>query len=169
MSYHLNRILSAYTEWTTVPQTPRKRSRAQYDHTYSIQESPRSVKRKVERAYEQLSFMMRRLKTFQSNAKRLKKNINSLQEVVNTLKENNYLTKQGLQMWENTCDKPAEICNFQGKAFLSEVFALTLNFHSTKANSLVRKTFNYPTHLSSGNSIAPSVVTRDLQRRHSVH
>ena len=137
-----------------VPQTPRKRCRAEQDHTYSIQESPRSVKRKLDKAYDKLSSMKRRLKTTQAKARRLKKRVVSLQEVVKTLKEKNYLTEQGLEMLEKTCDMPAEIMKRCVKSRSKDVtskekyspsmraFALTLSFYSAKAYRFVRKTFD---------------------------
>eukprot|EP00057_Strongylocentrotus_purpuratus_P002781 XP_003725240.1 PREDICTED: uncharacterized protein LOC100891213 [Strongylocentrotus purpuratus] len=80
---------------------------AHQDHTNSIQESPRSMKRKLEKANDQLFSVRKQLETSQAKAQRLKKKVDSLQEVLKTLKKKNYLTEQGLEMLEKTYDVPA--------------------------------------------------------------
>ncbi|XP_030836775.1 uncharacterized protein LOC115922292 [Strongylocentrotus purpuratus] len=82
---------------------------AHQDHTNSIQESPRSMKRKLEKANDQLFSVRKQLETSQAKAQRLKKKVDSLQEVLKTLKKKDYLTEEGLEMLEKICDVPANI------------------------------------------------------------
>lgn len=96
----------------TVPKTPRKKCCANHDRTNSIQESPRSMKRKLEKTNDQLFSVRRQLQTSQAKAQRLKKKVDSLQEVLKTLKKKDYLTEQGLEMLEKTCDVPARTKRF---------------------------------------------------------
>ena len=141
---------------STAPETPTKQSHRHpsHDHTYSNNESPRSVKRKLNKMYDHMSTMQKRLKTSQTRTRRLKKKVESLHEIVKALREKNMLSESGLEMLEKTCNVPAEIMKrlvrakdkdapSQGKYPPAlRAFALTLNFYSAKAYRFVRKTFN---------------------------
>ena len=150
----------------TVPQTPRNRFYAQHDHTNSIQESQKSVKRKTRKR------RMISCPSWREDPRHLRdwrKKVDSLQEVVKTLKENNYLTEQELEklgkdMWyvsinnEEMCQVKEQRCNFQGKIFpaFTASFCPDLNWTSTLQRHY-RLIFNYPTDLSSGYGKAPSI------------
>ncbi|XP_014670744.1 PREDICTED: microtubule-associated protein RP/EB family member 1-like [Priapulus caudatus] len=92
----------------TVPKTPTERYNPHPYHTY-IHESPRSVKQKLDKMYDQMSTMRNRLKTSHTKSRRLKKRVASLKKVVKTLKAKNLLSERGLEMLEKKCDVPGEI------------------------------------------------------------
>ena len=136
--------------------TPMKTNRD--DHSYSITESPRSVKRKCIIMQDAVTSLQKRLKTSQTKSRRLRTKVASLQTVVKTLKEKHMLkhmlSDQGIEMLEKTCDVPSELMKRLVKARHTDktckekyppalrAFTLTLNFYSAKAYRFVRKTFD---------------------------
>uniref|UniRef100_UPI00358E1433 uncharacterized protein n=1 Tax=Myxine glutinosa TaxID=7769 RepID=UPI00358E1433 len=125
-----------------------------HDHTYSINESPRSVKRKLDKMHDKVTSLQKRLKSSQTKSRRLCKKVNTLKSVVKTLKEKNLMPERGIEMLEKTCDVPSEIMKRLVRARHKDAtskekyppalraFALTLNFYSAKAYRFVRKTFD---------------------------
>ena len=89
--------------------TPSRLSNCHHDHTYSIHESPRTVKRKLDKMYEHMSNMKKRLRTIQTKACRLKKTVKAHQNVIKTLKDKSMLSECGLEVLEKTCNVPGEL------------------------------------------------------------
>ncbi|XP_072170930.1 THAP domain-containing protein 1-like [Diadema setosum] len=87
------------------PKTPSEQPtcNSQRDHTYSISESAPSVKRQLNKMHDHMSDMKKRLKKTQSRARRLKKQVDFLQDILKTLREKNMLSASGLEMLEKTC------------------------------------------------------------------
>nr|XP_057933226.1 THAP domain-containing protein 1-like isoform X2 [Doryrhamphus excisus] len=116
------------------PEIPAKQS--DHDHSYSIRESPRGVKRKLDKMFDHMSNMKKRLRTTQTRARRLKKRVESLQEVIKTLKEENMLSESGLEMLEKTCNVPAEITRRHVKPKGHDVPSLQGKVATNKSTSI---------------------------------
>lgn len=146
--------------------------------TWSYKLHPRKPKEREAETRKGVWSAVQHEKTTQDiscQSQRLKKKVDSVQEVVKALEEKNYLIEEGLEMLEKTRDMPAEIMKrcvesrskdvtSKGKYSASLwAFALTLNFYSAKAYRFVCKTFGpsiTPTHLSSRNGLAPSMENK---------
>ncbi|XP_071486418.1 uncharacterized protein [Diadema antillarum] len=91
-------------EFVIAPQAPSEQPacNSQLDHTYSISESAPSVKRQLNKMHDHMSDMKKRLKKTQSRARRLKKQVDFLQDILKTLREENMLSASGLEMLEKT-------------------------------------------------------------------
>uniref|UniRef100_A0A8C4R6Q0 THAP-type domain-containing protein n=1 Tax=Eptatretus burgeri TaxID=7764 RepID=A0A8C4R6Q0_EPTBU len=68
-----------------VPITPAKKSATIHDHTYSINESPRSVKRKLDRMFDHTTTLKKRLKSSQSKSRHLRKKVDTLENIETTV------------------------------------------------------------------------------------
>lgn len=79
-----------------VPQSPRTSSLE--DHSYSIRDIPRGVKRKLTAAMIRVHNLEKSLKTTQQKSCRLKRKVSSLQEIVITLQKKNLVSANGAKM-----------------------------------------------------------------------
>ena len=79
------------------------------DYTYSINESPKSVKLKCIMMQDGVTSLKKRLKTSETKSRRLRRKVESLQTVVKILKEKHMLSDQVIEMLEKTCDVPSEL------------------------------------------------------------
>lgn len=139
---------------TNGPESP-KSSTVYVDHSYSLQESPKAVKRKLTEALDHIDNLQKMLKTTHQKSRRLQK-VTSLQEVVKSLKEKQFVSDNGAEMLSKTySDIPSEMLEriltdkTTGKLSrdtyppVLRAFALTLHFYSEKAYKYVRKSFDF--------------------------
>ncbi|XP_014674647.1 PREDICTED: THAP domain-containing protein 1-like [Priapulus caudatus] len=116
------------------------------DHSYSIEESPIALKRRLYAAGDQINSLKTQLKTTQQKSRRLKKKLSSLQEVVKSLDEKQLILTNGAEMLQKTyTDVPSAIMtripSSKKNGTLSRdsyppvlrAFAVTLPFYSAKA------------------------------------
>uniref|UniRef100_UPI00358F54BB THAP domain-containing protein 1-like n=1 Tax=Myxine glutinosa TaxID=7769 RepID=UPI00358F54BB len=80
-----------------------------HDHTYFVSDSPRGVKRKLDKMQDIVISHQKRLKNTQRKSRRLRKKVDTLETVVNTLKQKNLMSEQGLDMLQASCNVPAEL------------------------------------------------------------
>ena len=131
--------------------TSQKRARGD-DHMYHIT-SPRRLKRQVDDLLEKNKILKKRLATSQKKARRLKKKVNTLADVVSKLKEENLINNDCAAILETTfsgvpCELMKRLMTQKEKknpgAYPPELrsFAMTLKFYSAKAYNYVRKSFD---------------------------
>lgn len=125
----------------------------QSDHNYSLQESPRKLKRKLNEMVDKMEGVRKKLKVTQQKTRRLKHKVNSLKDVVASLKEQRLISDTGAEMLEKTFSGiPLEVMKRAIKQKANKItrrryspllrsFALTLQFYSTKAYNYVRSHF----------------------------
>ena len=123
-------------------------------HSYHIDESPKTLKRKLAKADDTISAMKKRLKFSQQKTRRLSKKVASLHAIVKSLRNKRLVTPDGAEMLERTFSggplvvmktlvnqKGGRTTRQRYHAVLRS-FALTLQFYSAKAYNYVRQTFN---------------------------
>ncbi|XP_041485324.1 uncharacterized protein LOC121431725 isoform X1 [Lytechinus variegatus] len=93
------------------PETPSPKSSHIYkDHSYSTLQSPRTVKRRLDIAYDHVSNLNKKVKTLQQKSRRLSKKVTDLQEVVNTLRNENQVSANAADVLSKTfSDVPADV------------------------------------------------------------
>ena len=151
------------TTGATTPVKSPSLSVIQADHTYWTSESPRSLKRKLNLACDNLTTMKKRLRCTQQKTRRLRTRVDSLETVVRSLQDKHLVSGNGADLLSKTFSGvPSEILkrmlnNTQrGKVTrdtyppVLRAFALTLQFYSTKAYRYVRKSFNLALPVSFG-------------------
>ena len=123
------------------------------DHAYSITESPRKLKEKLDKSSEQILHLKKKLKASQQRSRRLKIKVKSLKTVVKQLREKQLISSNCEEMLNQTFSGvPLEVMkritsgkvSGKGRKYPPQLrsFALTLQFYSAKAYEFVRKTFN---------------------------
>ena len=127
-----------------------------HDHAYYLKESPRKMKntllRSIELNKQQVNLVKKKLKIAQQKARRYKVRVNSLEAVVNRLKQEQLISSSCEEILNNTISGvPKEIMkrmtsgnSRKGCKYDPELmaFALTLHFYSAKTYEFVRKTFH---------------------------
>ena len=139
---------------TAKPKTPK--SSHVHDHPNSTLQSPRTIKRRLDIAYDQVDNLNKKVKTLQQKSRRLSKKVSHLQEVVNTLRKENRVSTNAAEMLSKTfADVPADMMTRmvanKSSGHVSRkryppalrAFALTLHFYSAKAYKYVRKSFDF--------------------------
>ena len=102
---HLEHPAPAYVGQpnTSTPAVPTTHTKTHSDdYTYSINESPKSVKLKCIIMQDGVTSIQKRLKTSETKSHRLRRKVESLQTVVKTLKEKHMLSDRGIEMLEKT-------------------------------------------------------------------
>ncbi|XP_054637995.1 THAP domain-containing protein 1-like [Dunckerocampus dactyliophorus] len=123
------------------------------DHSYAITDSPRELKRLLDEAVGKLAGCKKKLKTEQQKARRLKRKVESLQGIVDTLQHEHIISTNCADILEGTFSGVTKevlkriLGKKEGKgatAFPEELkaFAMTLQFYSEKAYNYVRETFD---------------------------
>ena len=122
------------------------------DHSYSVKESPRKLKRKLDETTDLLIDTKRKLKVQRQKVVRQRKKVEHLQTVIDSLQDENMISTNCAEVLQATFSVvPNELMqrmlngtNNKGKAYCDELnaFAMTLQFYSTKAYNFVRETFN---------------------------
>eukprot|EP00795_Rhopilema_esculentum_P013870 gene13870-4818_t len=136
------------------PPTKRPKLHLFHDHIYQITESPRSLKKKLDRSLNDLKLAKKKLKCSQQRSRRLKNKVMSLKSVVKDLKKKGMISEACLnQLQHSLAGIPLEMMKRltsqkktgKGVKYSPETksFALTLQFYSAKAYEFVRRTFNY--------------------------
>ena len=136
------------------PPTKRPKLHLFHDHIYQITESPRSLKKKLDRSLNDLKLAKKKLKCSQQRSRRLKNKVMSLKSVVKDLKKKGMISEACLnQLQHSLAGIPLEMMKRltsqkktgKGVKYSPEIksFALTLQFYSAKAYEFVRRTFNY--------------------------
>jgi len=121
------------------------------EHHYLLP-SPRKLKRRLDAATDALERSKKRLKTSQQKARRLAKKLDTMSDIIRDLKEKDMLSREAAENISSSFSGPAldlvMRCLKKGsgqplKSYPSELreFALTLQFHSTRAYDYVRKIF----------------------------
>ncbi len=112
------------------------------------------MKRKLDEALHRVENMKKKLKVTQQKSRRLKKKVQSLNDVVKSLQNNGLISEKCASILEGTCSGvPEELMRKAvgnkskniSKSKYPEVlkaFATTLQFYSTKAYNYVRRTFH---------------------------
>eukprot|EP00794_Sanderia_malayensis_P021103 gene21103-23164_t len=124
-----------------------------HDHTYHIAESPRKLKKDLEKRNIQLKAMKRQIKSCKQKSRRLKKSVNSMKTVVKYLRQNQIISSSCEEVSKQTFSgasmelmKRMTSGKTSGKGckYTPELksFALTLQFYSAKAYEFVRRTFS---------------------------
>lgn len=123
------------------------------DHTYDGPRSPSTLNRRLMCAIEVLGAKRKKLKTLQKKSARLKTRVTSMEAVLEELQKKQLVSKDAAVVLRNTMSSvPLElnlraIKNNSGKLTKEQyppclrMFALTLQFYSTKAYEYVRETF----------------------------
>ena len=122
------------------------------DHQYCMS-SPKSLKRKLHSTLDLVTSCKKKIKLDQQRNRRLKKKVESLQSVVDSVKDKCMISESGIEMLERYFSGvPLEVmkCVLGNSEKIShakyhpvlKAFALTLLFYSTKAYNYVRETFN---------------------------
>ncbi|XP_041463307.1 uncharacterized protein LOC121414257 [Lytechinus variegatus] len=93
------------------PETPSpKLSHIYKDHSYSTLQSPRTVTRRLDILYDHVSNLNKKVKTLQQKSLRLSKKVTNLQEVGNTLRNENRVSANAADMLSKTfSDVPADV------------------------------------------------------------
>ena len=144
----------ASTSTTTEPNPPATPKRnVLSDHTFAMQEGPRSLKRKLDNVCDKLATVSKKLKYKSRKVKRLQQKVSSLTAIVADLKKQNLISGGCEALLKSSfSDVPLAVLQriLQQKgtkisrSSYPEVlrsFALTLSFYSLKAYNYVRKTF----------------------------
>lgn len=112
------------------------------------------MKRKLDEALHRVENLKKKLKVTQQKSRRLKKKVQSLNDVVKALQNNGLISEKCASILEGTCmGVPDELMRKAvrnkskniSKSKYPEVlkaFATTLQFYSTKAYNYVRRTFH---------------------------
>lgn len=131
-----------------------KKKSSLQDHSYCVEQSPRTIKRKLDKLFDVATSFQKRLRSSQAKSRRLRKKVDSLQEVVRALEKNKFLSENGVEILMKTCDVPVEIMKRMVKRRKTGTttkekyhpslhsFALTLHFYFAKAYRYVRKIFD---------------------------
>ena len=82
------------------------------DHAYSITESPRKLKEKLDKSSEQILHLKKKLKASQQGSRRLKIKVKSLKTVVKQLREKQLISSNCEEMLNQTFSGvPLEVMN----------------------------------------------------------
>ena len=138
-------------------------SRQPSSSSTSQEESPRTLKRKLEDAKDEIENLKKRLNRERVKSCRLKKKVNSLEEIIDSLKENNLVSDSCADTLGGTIQgipkelvsrllnaKKGKVSNIRYSKEL-KAFAVTLHFYSPKAYRYARKSLGlalpHPDHL----------------------
>ena len=135
------------------PPPVKKQKLTLMDHNYHIYESPKTLKKKLDKTIDNLTKTKRQLKLAKEKSRRLKKRVTSLKSVVQCLKKRGLISLSCQdQLEQSLSGVPLHIMkrltsnkrSGRGCKYPAELksFALTLQFYSAKAYEYVRKTFN---------------------------
>ena len=131
------------------------------DHNYSVTDSPRTLKRKLNEALSRNEVLKKKLNVRNVQNCRLKKKVESLDTIIQDLKNNQKISSERAEELEGSFSGITKevlmrgVKKIAGKAtFYSEeikAFAMTLQFYSSKAYKYVRKSFDlllpHPAHI----------------------
>ena len=122
------------------------------DHAYPLTESPRKLKKRLDKSSEQILELKKKLKASQQRSRRLKIKVRSLKTVVKQLREKQLISNCEEMLNQTFSGVPLEMMkritsgkvSGKGRKYPPQLrsFALTLQFYSAKAYNFVRKTFN---------------------------
>jgi hypothetical protein len=126
---------------------------AKHDHSYPLP-SQRVLKRKLDTSQEKVQVLQKKVKLLKRSNSKLKKKVESLTDVIDTLKQKNFINEHISDILKETTSQiPAEmvsrlIKNTQSKKVSREkystemrAFSVTLQFYSSKGYNFVRETF----------------------------
>ncbi|XP_064479170.1 THAP domain-containing protein 2-like [Ornithodoros turicata] len=84
------------------PQQVRSSHNLAADHTYTVQKSPRTLKRKIDITVEALDNVKKKLKRSEENARRLKKKVLTAESVIEDLEKKSLVSSQCTDMLRGT-------------------------------------------------------------------
>ena len=145
-----------YSALSTIDSAPSLKAVKSVDHTYVLNsdDTPRKLKRKLSAKDDELGKLRKKLKMSQQKNRRLGKKVKSLNEIYKTLQQKHLLSEQSISDLK-ACFSPVassiierHLKKCSGKLGPNtyppdlRTFALTLQFHSSRAYDYVRRTFS---------------------------
>lgn len=137
-----------------IPSTSSSITVHEMDHSYSIQDSPKSMKRKMDAVVDRAIAVQKRLKCSNAKVQRLRRRVKSLSEIVSALKKNDMISSSCEKLLESTFSGVSQLIMKRimkqkssrptHSSYPEELksFAMTLAFYSLKAYNYVRRTFH---------------------------
>ncbi|KAM7307465.1 THAP domain-containing protein 1-like [Ixodes scapularis] len=141
------------------PSTPQKASNDVAEHNYAVKDTPKTLKRKLDACATAATNAKKKLKLSQQRERRLKRRVETFSEIIEDLRKKQLISEDASAMLERCfsgvslavmqrllkqtpvgSDKLAKL-NREKYSPALRMFALTLQFYSTKAYNYVRETF----------------------------
>lgn len=136
------------------------------EHNYAVLDTPKTLKRKLDACTDSAATVKRKLKLSLERERRLRRKVNSFNEIIDDLKHKKLISEDASAMLERCFTGiPLEVTKRLLKQTSTEgdkssakisrdkyspalrMFALTLQFYSIKAYNYVRETFECACHI----------------------